>query len=187
MVDFLLFRGGFHILPNKVVRALNVLDKYKELETEFQEVYIDLIIADYIVDDSELNKLRNKFLKSNYMTDIATTADIVQFLLNKGMVYVEDNSYRLNYNCLIEDLEFKLSKEVKSTISDLRSLYDISEQIVSYVDDYGFEDMLKMNVKEVAKLKKILDEDISSSSIELLRTLRKSNITAQEVLHEEIH
>lgn len=132
MVRYPLYQGGFILLPQQVISGLYVLEKCKDLSIEEQIQLLNVGVK-FETKSTELNKIRNSFMKLNDIEVPENIGDIINTLNECSLIKVKDNSYKIDYLHSIEFTNYNLDKVMIYLLTDLRKMMSTSEEMVSYL------------------------------------------------------
>lgn len=183
MVRYPLYKGGFIVLPEQAVRALYIIEKAPNLSKLKQIRLLEQALT-YDVADSELNEIRINLLKENGIEYPSTLSEVLTLLITAGVIKDNEQGYEINYRNTIETSPLELTKDARETISYIRSFYNNSENMMSYINSFDIVGYVPEESDEAHVI--LVNELMGEESEPKERAYRAAYVHEVSVIKEQI-
>lgn len=133
MIRYPLYKGGYIILPEPAIKTLYIIDKASKLRKSDQLELIELGVG-FDIADNGLNEVRNEFLSVNGLSFPQSVKEIINILIESGVLSETDECFTINYKNSIEFSSYSLTGTVFQTIAYVRAFFSESKNMMEYIN-----------------------------------------------------
>jgi len=133
LVRYLLYKGGYFLMPLKVIEALYVIDKYESI-SQTALIFNIRNFSKSKIKTNSLSVYRDEFLELNNLYEPQEEMEVLQFLRKMGLIHGDEDNIQINYECDIERSVFKLSHNLKDVLYSVRNAFEANYTVDDIID-----------------------------------------------------